>query len=103
MRIVDSDGKPLKAKNSYIKGDDDDVWHDAIEDGALTEFYIFRDAFHSEICKGYDSKAVAALMVKHGGIIPAKDGKATRSERLPGLGNTRCYKISPNIMSLTGT
>lgn len=102
-RLVDENGKPMKAKMVFRKNEDDDTFHDAIEDDALTEYYVFADAFKTEICKGYDSKAVAALMVKHGGIIPAKDGKATRAERLPGLGNIRCYKISPNIMSLTGT
>lgn len=102
-RLVDAYGKPMAAKTSYRRDEASDIYHDVIEDEALTEYYIFADTFKTEICKGYDSKAIAALMVKHGGIIPAKDGKATRSERLPGLGNIRCYKIAPTIMSLTGT
>ncbi len=60
------------------------------------EFYVLPEAFRAEVCAGFDAKAVARLLVAKGMLRPDKDGKAARSERLPGIGRcSRCYVVTP--------
>ena len=60
-------------------------------DGA--RFYIFPETFKTEVCAGLDWKRVARIMVERGWLIPNSEGKATRGERLPGIGNSRCFVV----------
>ena len=60
-----------------------------------TEFYVFRDLFRNEICKGLDYRFVEKVCIKHRLLSPAPDGTPTRSERLPGMRSTqRCYRFT---------
>jgi len=62
------------------------------------EFYVFSEVFKSEICKGIDPSYIAKICIKHGLLLPSSDGKTTRSERLPGIGPTRCYRFTPKVL-----
>jgi putative DNA primase/helicase len=69
-------------------------------EGGIWEFYVFSDVFKSEICKGVDPSYVAKVCVKHGLLLPSTDGKATRRERLPCTGLTRCYRFSAKVLDV---
>ena len=61
------------------------------------EFYCLPEVFRQEVCKGHDYKAVARLLADQGYLM--KDGaNLTRKERLPVMGLTRCYRITPKLL-----
>lgn len=61
-----------------------------------TEFYILREVFRGEVCKGFDYKVVCRVLDSLGCLVT--EGKSyDRKERLPLMGNTRCYRINANI------
>ena len=102
-RLVSKDGKAISSNADYLTEFGNKVHTDDNEAVAM-EYFIFPDVFQKEICKGFDYKKVASLYVELGMLIPTRiDGKfkaATRSERLPTMGNVRCYKIAQNFMDL---
>lgn len=59
--------------------------------GDAPEYFVFPEAFRREVCKGFDAKAVATALRKAGWIEPDKSGKTAQTQRLPGMGPTRCY------------
>ena len=65
------------------------------------EFYMFTENFKQELCIGADQSYVAEVCIKHGLLMPGSDGKATRSERLPGeCRNIRCYRFTSKVLGL---
>jgi uncharacterized protein (DUF927 family) len=61
------------------------------------DLYVLPEVFRQEVCKGFDHKAVSRLLAERGSLIT--EGQSyTRKERLPGLGNVRCYRISLNAL-----
>ncbi|MGE4073721.1 MAG: DUF927 domain-containing protein [Lysobacterales bacterium] len=66
-------------------------------DGSGVEFYVMREAFKADICTGFDYRAVAQTLADAGALATDSDGSATKPERLPGLGLTRCYRITAAI------
>ncbi len=71
----------------------------AAADGSGVEFFVLPEAFRSEVCEGFDFRAVAKVLTESGALMPDADGSATRAERLPGLSKARCYRITPAIWS----
>lgn len=67
-----------------------------VENTGQIEFYVLPEVFKSEVCKGHDYRAVARLLVDRGCLETEGRGH-TRKERLPGMGNTRCYRINANL------
>ena len=66
------------------------------------EYFMFTEVFKNEVCKGFDPKLVARLLIERG-LIETETGSkagATRKERLPGLGLTRVYKFKPGIVAI---
>ncbi|MGZ9045942.1 MAG: DUF927 domain-containing protein [Telluria sp.] len=66
------------------------------------EYFVLSEVFKNEICKGFNHKLVAQLLIKEGLLMPesAADGaSATRKERLPGIGLVRCYRFKPGIVT----
>ena len=55
--------------------------------------------FINEICKGFDPQAVCRVLAEHGALHTDGDRYMVKP-RLPGMGNTRCYRISPELMAL---
>jgi putative DNA primase/helicase len=56
-------------------------------------YYVFPEAFKTEICAGLDANKAAQLLKEKGWIIPDKQGKTTQGGiRLPGISKQcRCY------------
>ncbi|NGX34814.1 MAG: hypothetical protein K1060chlam1_01171 [Candidatus Anoxychlamydiales bacterium] len=67
-------------------------------DGGLY-FYVFVEAFRTDICNGIDPKLAAKICIEKGWLIPDSGGKSTRAENLPCSNqNTRCYKFNGEKM-----
>ncbi len=65
------------------------------------EFYVFKEAFRGEICKGLDYRFVEKILIKQGCLITDCNGNPTRSEKLPGYSSTfRCYKFGSEILNI---
>lgn len=73
----------------YLEGDSSDVI-----------FYVFKDAFKSDICKGYDHNRIAKILRTLGALQPTIEGngkeRMDRKEKLPKMGKKRvwCYKVT---------
>lgn len=106
-RLIDADGKPLKIqKTGYTPGTakaDKDIY-DAMTaiDGEETqiEYFVLPEVFRTEICRGFDYKAVCKVLMQHGCLKPAKGREYDAKHRLPGLGLSWCYQFTPAIMEL---
>lgn len=61
------------------------------------EFLILPEVFRAEVCQGHDPKSVARALSDAGALQMGADGTATRSERLPGIGKARVYRIGAAI------
>lgn len=58
------------------------------------EFLVLSEAFHREVCQGFDEKTAKQVLLKAGLLLPGNDGKPTQVRRLPGLSSTsRVYVI----------
>jgi hypothetical protein len=55
-----------------------------------------------EVLKGLDTTGAVRALVDAGVLDTDPDGKATRVERLPELGNTRCYVVNPKLWGVAG-
>jgi uncharacterized protein (DUF927 family) len=64
-----------------------------------TEFFVLPEVFEKEIAKGYDPTWLAKLLAQRGWIKLDAQGKSTRVERLPTIGNKRVYRCLPNILA----
>lgn len=102
-RLINKNGESINSDTDFHKIYGDRM-HPEESDQAEIEYFILSEVFQKEICKGMDYKKVAKLYVDKGVIIPTKSvngiTSTTRSERLPTLGTTRCYKLAKNFMSL---
>lgn len=106
-RLIDADGKPLKIqKTGYTPGTskEDKELYDTMTaiDGEETrvEYFVLPEVFRSEICRGFDYKAVCKVLLQHGCLKPAKGREYDAKHRLPGLGLAWCYQFTPAIMEL---
>lgn len=61
------------------------------------EYLIPAATWRNEVCRGLNPKAVAALLISMGHMIPGSEGKASRSETAPGMGKARFYVVSQSI------
>lgn len=60
-------------------------------------YYIEREAFRKEICKGFDPEAVKKVLLEVGALRSDSKGKRTRKERLPDGRSTRVYVVTPAL------
>ena len=67
------------------------------KEGEQTIFRIQADMW-KEVCKGLDSRAVAADLLKRGLIIPGEGGKTQTSWRIPHGEKVRVYVIKSDIL-----
>ena len=69
-----------------------------VETTGQVEYYVLREVFRNEVCKGFDYRAIAKLLA--GMECLEMEGRSyTRKERLPTLGNTPCYRINAKLWS----
>jgi putative DNA primase/helicase len=57
------------------------------------EYYLFSEIYRSEIFSDFDSRSAAKILAEEGLIEPENDKNLANRVCLPGLGQTRCYKV----------
>lgn len=68
------------------------------EDGlGRREYLIPASTWSNEVCQGLSAKAVSALLLQKGHLIPGTNGKASRTETAPGMGKARFYVVKQSI------
>lgn len=107
-RLVDAEGKPVKAEPKVsgprLNGDDQRLYDEllpavATEDMQV-EFFVLPEVFRNEVCNGYDYTAVCSVLLQYGCLKPGKGRSYDDKQRLPGLGQARCYRITSAIYEL---
>ncbi|THG81556.1 DUF927 domain-containing protein [Pseudomonas sp. A-1] len=68
-----------------------------------TDYYVLAAVWASEVWKGYNVANVNKVLLARGILTPGTDGKAACSERLPGMGKTRCYLVSAAALNADGS
>ncbi|MCI5049237.1 MAG: DUF927 domain-containing protein [Rickettsiales bacterium] len=61
-------------------------------------FYVSKEMFRNEICKGFDYKNAEAVLIKEGFLFPDGAGNATRNKTIQSAKGRR-YWINGNILS----
>lgn len=98
-RMVSEDGKPIKndAEHQREYGERMPV---AEGERVCLEYFVLPEVFRTEICRGFDHKAVCKVLLQYGCLKPSKDRDYDAKHRLPGLGPAWCYHFTPAIMEL---
>ncbi|MEG2280220.1 MAG: DUF927 domain-containing protein [Comamonas sp.] len=104
-RLVDKDGKPLKATpklgGTNLTASDQRLYDDLMpavdSEQTEVEFFVLPEVFRSEICEGFDYTAVCKVLLEAGCLKPGAGRHFDDRQRLPGLGSARCYRITSAI------
>lgn len=98
-RLIGEDGKPIKSDADHQR-----EYGERMDSGAAevvsVEYFIHAEVFRGEVCKGFDPGAVSRVLLDHECLIPDKGRPYDCKPRLPGLGPSRCYRISPAVFGL---
>jgi putative DNA primase/helicase len=98
-RVLNEDGEPVKT-NRRLGAEYGDRMPVALGDDVSFEYFILTETFKVEVCQGFDHKTVARVLLDHGCLMPDKGRAFDCRPRLPGIGNTWCYRIPPAIFAL---
>ncbi|MDD3936854.1 DUF927 domain-containing protein [Rhodoferax sp.] len=98
-RMLGEDGQPIKT-NSQHGAEYGDRMPAAMGEGVSFEYFVLAEAFRAEVCQGFDYQAVCRVLLDHGCLAPDKGRPFDCRPRLPGIGNTRCFRITPAIFDL---
>ncbi|MBP8286950.1 MAG: hypothetical protein KAX57_08935, partial [Rhodoferax sp.] len=98
-RMLNEDGQPVKT-NRQLGAEYGDRIPAVLGDGVSFEYFILAETFRVEVCSGFDYKAVARVLLEHGCLMPDKGRAFDCRPRLPGIGNTWCYRLPPAIFAL---
>jgi len=98
-RLVDSDGKPVKSNSDHQTkfGEHMDA---AIGEEVSVEYFVMAETFRGEVCQGFDHRAVCTVLLQHGCLAADPSRQYDTRQRLPGLGLSWCYRITPTIFDL---
>lgn len=98
-RLVNKSGKPVKNDAEHQR-EYGERMTPADGEEVSTEYFVFAEVFRSEVCQGFDYQAVCRVLLEHGCLIPEAGRPFDCKPRLPGMGNARCYRISPALFEL---
>lgn len=98
-RMLNDRGEPIKTNGDHAQ-DYGDRMPSAMGEGVTVEFFVLAETFKGELCQGFDPQAVARVLLEHECLTPDKGRAFDCKSRLPGLGNTRCYRIPARIFEL---
>lgn len=68
-----------------------------ISKNGVREYLVLTETFKREVCRGFDPKAVIAVLIKAGCLIPGTD-RDTQKPRVSGHGSVRCYVLSAALL-----
>lgn len=98
-RMLNEDGEPVKTNSKHMQ-EFGDRMPAALGEGVSYEYFILAATFKAEVCQGFDYLAVCKVLHEHGCLTVKEKGRFDVSERLPGIGKSRCYRIPPAIFDL---
>jgi putative DNA primase/helicase len=98
-RMLNADGEPVKTDNQHGHQFGERM-PAALGEGVSFEYFILAETFRAEVCQGFDYKAVCRVLVDHGCLAPDKGRSFDCKPRLPGIGLSWCYRITPEIFNL---
>lgn len=96
-KMIAGDGTEINSHTDHHKAFGEAV-HPTESDMIEQEYYVLPELYRNEICKGFDHRTVSKLLIKHGMLKPGKNS-ATRTERLPGIGQISCYRFTPAVLT----
>lgn len=98
-RLITGEGVAINNNTEHHKAYGDAV-HPEESAKIEQEYFVLSEVFRNEICKGFNHKLVAQLLIKEGLLVPESNGlNATRQERLPGIGSVRVYRLKPGVVT----
>ena len=98
-RMLNADGQPIKTNSQHLQ-DYGDKMPAALGEGVNFEYFILSETFRTEVCQGFDHKAVCRVLLDHGCLVPDKGRPFDCKRVLPGIGDSTCYRITPEIFKL---
>lgn len=98
-RQVGPDGTPIKSDSDHVREYGPRPSEDDLSK-TRTEFFVLPDVFKGEICASFDYREVCRLLLERNCLRPDAGRSFDAKVRLPGLGNTWCYRITPEIFEL---
>lgn len=98
-RMLNADGQPIKTDNQHGH-EFGERMPATLGEGTSYEYFILAETFRAEVCQGFDYKAVGHVLFNHGCLIPDKGRSFDCKPRLPGMGLTWCYRVTPEIFNL---
>jgi putative DNA primase/helicase len=98
-RHVNDRGEPIKTESDH--GMEYSPRMSAVNaEGVTVEYFVLSEVFKSEVCQGFDSQAVARVLLAHECLIPSNGRTFACKQRLLGMGPTWCYRIPHRILEL---
>jgi len=98
-RMLNADGEPIKT-NSQHGAEYGDRMPAAMGEDVSFEYFVLAETFRGEVCQGFDYRAVCRVLLDHGCLAPDKGRPFDCRPRLPGVGLSWCYRITPAIFDL---
>ncbi|MDO8263716.1 MAG: DUF927 domain-containing protein [Gallionella sp.] len=98
-RMLNDQGEPIKT-NSQHGAEYGDRMPAALGEDVSFEYFILAETFRGEVCQGFDYRAVCRVLLDHGCLTPDKGRPFDCRPRLPGVGLSWCYRITPAIFDL---
>lgn len=98
-RMLNADGEPIKTNNQHMQ-DFGEKMLASTGEGVSVEYFVLAETFRAEVCQGFDCKAVARVLLEHGCLEPDKGRPFDTRQRLPGLGLSWCFRITPALFGL---
>jgi len=69
------------------------------EESDGVHYYVFKEAMRNEICRGFDLKRAAKILIKAGHLVPGEKDKSAVKKRIPGHKNSvRMYHFLPAVL-----
>ncbi len=98
-RMLGGDGRPVKTDADHQR-EYGERMPALLGESVSFEYFILAETFKGEVCQGFDHQAVARALLDHDCLVTKEPGRLSVSERLPGIGQARCYRIPPAIFGL---
>ena len=98
-RMLNAQGEPVKT-NSQFGSEFGDRMPASLGEDVSYEYFILAETFQGEVCQGFDYRAVCRVLVDHDCLSVKEKDRYSVKERLPGIGQSRCYRVTPEIFNL---
>ena len=95
-RLLDHKGKPVNSDSDHLAAFGEKITARDADDAEL-EYFVFPEVFESEVCEGFNKRAVLTLLRDGGHLVIDKGRFFDSTARLPGMGPTRCYRIKASV------